>query len=362
MAERLIIYKDRPRRRPAVPMRILSGIQSSGKLHIGNYFGAIAQFLEMQSSGNECLIFIADLHALTTVRDADKLRELTRDVALDYLALGLDPTRDNVALFRQSDIPEVTELFWLLLAVTPMGLLERAHSYKDKIAKGISPDAGLFTYPVLMASDILVYDSDEVPVGRDQQQHLEMARDIAIKFNATFDPDYVKKLNEAKHTPGAPDVHGVLKLPRARIQESTAVILGVDGQKMSKSYGNTIDLFGEDKPTQKRIMSVKTDSTPVEAPKDPNATPVHALLKLFASPEEMAEIDKSFREGGKGYGHYKQRLAELFFERFGAARARRRELEKDPAKVDEVLAKGAERARERARAVLDRARRAAGIR
>ncbi len=340
-------------------MRVLSGIQSSGKLHLGNYFGAIAQFLELQNSGNECLIFIADLHALTTVRDADKLRELTRDVALDYLALGLDPTRDNVALFRQSDIAEVTELFWLLLAVTPMGLLERAHSYKDKIAKGIAPDAGLFTYPVLMASDILVYDSDEVPVGRDQQQHLEMARDIAIKFNQTFDPQYVARLNAAK---GGEDVHGVLKLPRARIQESTAVVLGIDGQKMSKSYGNTIDLFGDDKPTQKRIMSIKTDSTPVEAPKDPKSTPVHSLLKLFASPEEMAEIDKSFREGGKGYGHYKQRLAELFFERFGVARARRRELEKDPAKVDEVLAKGAERARERARVVLERARRAAGIR
>ena len=339
-------------------MRILSGIQSSGKLHIGNYFGAIAQFLEMQSSGNECLIFIADLHALTTVRDANKLRELTRDVALDYLALGLDPTREDVALFRQSDIPEVTELMWLLLSITPMAMLENAHSYKDKIAKGISPDAGLFTYPVLMAADILAYDSDEVPVGRDQQQHLEMARDIAVKFNQTFDPTYRDRLNAAK---GREDVHGILKLPRARIQESTAVVLGIDGQKMSKSYANTIDLFGEDKPTQKRIMSIKTDSTPVEAPKDTN-TPLHALLKLFASPEEMIEINKSFQEGGKGYGHYKQRLAELFFERFGAARAKRRELEKDPAAVDAVLAKGAERARDHARIVLDRARRAVGIR
>ena len=304
-------------------MRILSGIQSSGKIHLGNYFGAIAQFLELQQSGNECLIFIADLHALTTVRDADKLRELTRDVALDYLALGLDPTNPNVALFRQSDIHEVTELMWLL-----------------------------------MAADILAYDSDEVPVGKDQQQHLEIARDIAVKFNATFDPKYIAKLNEAK---GRQDVHGILKLPRARIQKATESIVGVDGEKMSKSYGNTIDLFGEDKPTQKRIMGIKTDSTPVEAPKDTSA-PIYQLLKLFASPDEMAEIDRSFREGGKGYGHYKQRLAELFFEKFGAAREKRRELEKDPKAVDDVLDKGVERARECARIVLDRARRAVGIR
>jgi len=340
-------------------MRVLSGIQSSGKVHLGNYFGAIPQFLELQNAeqGNECLIFIADLHALTTVRDANKLRELTRDVALDYLALGLDPSRENVALFRQSDIPEVTELMWLLMAVTPMAMLENAHSYKDKIAKGIAPDAGLFTYPVLMAADILAYDSDEVPVGRDQQQHLEMARDIAIKFNAAFDSKYIDRLNAAK----GHDVPGILKLPRARIQKETAVIVGIDGQKMSKSYGNTIDLFDEDKPTQKRIMSIKTDSTPVEAPKD-TSTPIHELLALFASPDEMAEIDRSFREGGKGYGHYKQQLAELFFAKFGAARTKRKELQKDPKVVDDVLAKGAERARERARLVLDRVRRAVGVR
>ena len=340
-------------------MRILSGIQSSGKIHLGNYFGAIAQFLELQASGDECLIFIADLHALTSVRDAQKLRELTRDVALDYLALGLDPERANVALFRQSDVPEVTELFWMLLAVTPMAMLENAHSYKDKIAKGIAPDAGLFTYPVLMAADILAYDSDEVPVGRDQQQHLEMARDIAVKFNQTFDPTYLDRLNAAK---GKDDVHGILRVPRARIQEATAVIVGVDGQKMSKSYGNTIDLFGEEKPTQKRIMAIKTDSTPVEAPKDPNATPVYALLRLFASPDEMKEIDRTFREGGKGYGHYKQRLAELFFERFGPAREKRRALAENPALVEGVLARGAERARARATPVLERVRRAVGVR
>ncbi len=322
-------------------MRVLSGIQSSGKVHLGNYFGAIAQFIELQNSNNDCLIFIADLHALTTVRDGDKLRELTRDVALDYLALGLDPSRANVALFRQSDIPEITELFWVLLAVTPMGLLERAVSYKDKIANGISPDAGLFTYPVLMAADILAYDSDEVPVGRDQQQHLEMTRDIATKLNLAFGDDLVK-------------------LPKARIQEATAVVPGVDAQKMSKSYGNTIDLFGDDASTKKRIMGIKTDSTPLEAPKDPNGNAVYALLKLFASPSEMSEIDRTFREGGKGYGHYKQQLAELFFARFGAAREKRRELEKDPALVESVLAEGARRARACAAPVLERVRRAVG--
>ncbi|HSQ62556.1 MAG TPA: tryptophan--tRNA ligase [Polyangiaceae bacterium] len=346
-------------------MRVLSGIQSSGKLHIGNYFGAIAQFLELQHQA-ECFIFIADLHALTTLRDGDKLRGLTRDVALDYLALGLDPSK--VALFRQSDIPEVTELLWILLSVTPMGLLERAVSYKDKLAHGISADAGLFTYPVLMAADILAYDSDEVPVGKDQIQHLEMARDIAIKLNAAFDPKYLHRLNEATaaaKAKGAAEhvsAPGLLKLPRARIQESRAVVPGLDGQKMSKSYGNTIDLFADDASTKKRIMSIKTDSTPVEAPKDPNATPVHALLKLFASVEEMAEIDRTFREGGKGYGHYKQRLAELFFEKFGEARKNRLELEKDPERVERVLRDGAERARAAAAPVMDRVRRAVGLR
>jgi tryptophanyl-tRNA synthetase len=323
-------------------MRVLSGIQSSGKVHLGNYFGAIAQFLELQRSGHELLIFIADLHALTSVRDADKLRELTRDVALDYLALGLDPENPKVSLFRQSDIPEVTELFWILLAVTPMGLLERAHSYKDKIAKGQSADAGLFTYPVLMAADILVYDSDQVPVGRDQQQHLEMARDIATKLNLAFGD-------------------GLLKLPQARIQDATAVIPGIDGQKMSKSYGNTIDLFGDEASTKKRIMSIKTDSTPVESPKDPSSTPIHSLIKLFASPDEMVEIDRTFREGGKGYGHYKQRIAELFFERFGEARETRRTLEKDTALVEKVLREGAARARAHARPVMARVRRAVGV-
>lgn len=317
-------------------MRILSGIQPSGKLHLGNYFGAIAQFLELQASGHECLIFIADLHALTTVRNGETLRAYSRDVALDYLALGLDPRK--VTLFRQSDIQEVTELFWYLTAITGMGLLERSHAYKDKTAKGLPADAGLFMYPVLMAADILAYDSDEVPVGRDQAQHLEMARDIAQRFNAAFGD--------------------VLKLPKARIQEATAVVVGTDGQKMSKSYDNTIDLFPEGQEDVRAIKGIETDSTPVGSPKDPYATPLHSLLKLLAPPAEMVEIDRTFLEGGMGYGDYKMRLIGLIGERFQPAREKRRNLK--PSYVEDVLLAGAIRARELAWPVLERVRKAVG--
>ena len=335
-------------------MRILSGVQSSGKLHLGNYFGAIKQFIDLQHQG-DAFYFIANLHALTTVRDGGRLRELTRDVALDFLALGLDPAK--ATLFRQSDVPEVTELFWVLSALTPMGLLERAHSFKDKTARGLAPDLGLFSYPVLMAADILIYGSDVVPVGRDQVQHLEMTRDIATKFNLAFvptwdpkDPDGVKN--------GVP---GILKLPRAMVQESAAVVPGLDGQKMSKSYGNAIDLFDEDKITQKRIMSIKSDSTPLEAPKDRDATPIYALLKLFAQPTDMTEIDRTFDEGGKGWGHYKQQLAELFFATFGEARKRRKELAGADALVEKILVEGAERARAAAAPIMSEVRRATGV-
>jgi len=334
-------------------MRILSGVQPSGKLHIGNYFGAIRQFIQLQDEG-ECLFFIANLHAMTTVHDAETLRGLTRDVVLDFVALGLDPARATI--FRQSDLPEVTELAWHLGVVAPMGLLERAHSYKDKVARGIAASVGLFTYPVLMAADILLYGADRVPVGKDQVQHLEITRDLAGKFNAAFvrgydpeDPDGVRG--------GTP---GVLRLPSAYVQEATAVVPGLDGRKMSKSYGNTIDLFGDDASLKKRIMSIPTDSTPVEAPKDPAATPVHALLKLFASAEEMAEIDESFARGGRGYGDYKKRLLALFHERFDAARARRKELERDASYVDDVLLDGAARARACAGPVIGAVRRATG--
>lgn len=334
-------------------MRILSGVQPSGKLHLGNYFGAIRQFIELQDQG-EALYFIANLHALTTVRDPAKMRELTRDVALDFLALGLDPKK--AVLFRQSDLPEVTELMWHLAVVTPLGLLERAHSYKDKVAKGISPDAGLFTYPLLMAADILIYGSDVVPVGKDQVQHLEMTRDMATKFNLAFVPGYDPKDPDGQKN----GIKPILKLPRALVQEDTAVVPGLDGQKMSKSYDNTIELFADDKPTRKKIMAIKTDSTPVEAPKDPNATPLRPLIALMAGKDELAEIDRTFREGGVGYGHYKQRLADLFFEHFGPARARRKELEKDAAHVDRVLAEGAERARSLAKPIMDEVRRVTG--
>ena len=334
-------------------MRILSGMQSSGKLHVGNYFGALRQFIELQHQG-EALYFIADLHALTTVRDAARARALSRDVALDFLALGLDPAR--ATLFRQSDVPEHTELFWYLLTVCPMGLLERAVSYKEKVARGISPDAGLFTYPVLQAADILLYHADVVPIGKDQLPHLDITRDLAIKFNLAFVPGYDPARPEGdKKGRGA----GVLKLPKAMVQESTAVVPGLDGQKMSKSYGNTIDLFGDDAALKKCIMGMKTDSAGVDDPKSREA-PLYQLLALFAPPAEMAEIDESFQKGGLGYGHYKQRLLALFHETFDDARRRRRELEARSGEVEDVLAEGAKRARAYAAPVIAAVRNAVG--
>ncbi len=337
-------------------MRILSGVQPSGSIHIGNYFGAIRQFLELQQDpDNETLFFIANYHALTSVRDPKRLRQLTLDVALTYLALGLDPKR--CVLFRQSDVPEIPELTWYLLAVTPMGLLERAVSYKDKLAHGLPADAGLFTYPVLQAADILLYGSDVVPVGKDQVQHLEIARDVAIKWNLAFVPGYDPSdpEGEAGHPPG------ILKLPRALVQESTAVVPGTDGQKMSKSYGNTIDLFADDKVLKKQIMGIVSDSTPLEAPKERDSTPIHALLRLFCSPAELAEHERTMAEGGRGWGHYKQDLLGLFHAAFDEARARRRELEKDLGFVEDVLRDGAERARAAAAPVISAVRDASGI-
>jgi tryptophanyl-tRNA synthetase len=334
-------------------VRVLSGVQPSGRIHIGNYFGAIRQFVELQRE-HETLVFIADLHALTTVRDGQKLRELSLDVALTYLALGLD----RAVLFRQSAIPEIPELYWYLMAVTPMGLLEKAVSYKDKVARGLPSDAGLFSYPVLQAADILLYGADLVPVGRDQVQHVEITRDIAVKLNLAFVPGY---------DPTDPDGRaghpaGLLRLPRALTQDATAVVPGTDGQKMSKSYGNTIDVFATDAQVKKQIMGIKSDSTPLEAPKPRDATPIHALLSLFAKPEDMAELDRSFDAGGRGWGHYKQDLLGLFHATFGAARARRAELERDLGHVESVLAKGAEEARRVAAPILDGVRRAVGTR
>jgi len=276
-------------------MRILSGVQSSGNLHLGNYYGAIRQFVELQHEG-ESLYFIADLHALTTVREPEQLRASVLETAVAFLSLGLDPSK--AILFRQSDIPEIPELYWILGTVVPKSHLERATSFKDKIARGMSADFGLFAYPVLMAADILLYGSDVVPVGRDQNQHVEFARDWATKFNVAYVPGYdpVDPEGRAGHPPG------ILKLPQARIQESTAVVPGIDGQKMSKSYGNAIELFASDAEIKKRIMSIKTDSTPVGAPKPTENSALYQLLKLLAPETEFVSIDRSWREGGTGYG------------------------------------------------------------
>ena len=318
-------------------MRILSGIQPSGTLHLGNYFGAMKQHIELQDE-HECFYFVANYHTLTTIQDPDRLRELTRDVALDYLAMGLDP--DKVNLFRQSDIPEVTELAWVLGTVTGKGLLDRATSYKDKLARGLRSSMGLYCYPLLMAADILIYRSDLVPVGKDQVQHIEMTQDMAGYFNNTFREVFVR--------------------PEPRLNEAP-VVPGLDGQKMSKSYNNTIELFGEPKPTRKKIMSIKTDSTPVEAPKDPQQCNLFALLKLLAPPTEAAEWERRYRAGGLGYGEAKQRLAELYEQTFGPRREQRAQWAARPDDVEDILRAGARRARTVAQEVMADVRDACGI-
>ena len=321
-------------------IRILSGVQPSGRLHLGNYFGAIKQHIALQEIPNaERFYFIADFHAMTTVKDAAKMREYVNGVALDYLALGLDPAKS--VFFRQSDVPEVTELAWLLSTVTGMGLLERAHSYKDKTAKGIEASVGLFYYPVLMAADILAYKSNQVPVGQDQVQHLEMTRDMAGYFNNTYKSP-------------------VFVLPDAKLS-STPKVPGTDGEKMSKSYGNTIDLQSNEKELKKVIMSVKTDSTPVEAPKNPETCNVYSLYSLFATEDEKAALAQRYRAGGMGYGDAKKALLEKVVAYFAPYRARRAELEKNPAEVEKVLREGAEKAQAVARATLDEAKRACGL-
>ena len=318
--------------------RVLSGVQPSGKLHLGNYFGAMSQHIDGQDEF-ESFIFIANYHALTTVQDAGRLRHLTLDVALDYLACGLDPAK--ACLFRQSDVPEVTELAWILSTVTGKGLLDRAVSYKDKIARGLTPSMGLYTYPILQAADILIYQSDLVPVGKDQVQHIEMTADMAGYFNNTFNTD-------------------VLKIPQPRLNEA-AVVPGVDGEKMSKSYGNTIDIFDTPSSARKRIMGIRTDSTPVEAPKNPETCNVFALLRLFASPEETAEWAARYRAGGMGYGDAKKRVSELFEGRFAPFRERRAQLAAYPEQVEDVLRDGGRRARDVAQQVMRGVREACGI-
>jgi tryptophanyl-tRNA synthetase len=320
-------------------MRVLSGIQPSGKLHLGNYFGMMKPALELQREG-EAFLFIANYHALTTVTDAAVLRAATMDVALDFLACGLDPARTT--FFRQSDVPEVTELTWLLSTVTPMGLLERCHSYKDKLAKGIAPSHALFAYPVLMAADILAYQSNVVPVGKDQKQHVEVARDIAIKFNLQFGPD-------------------IFTVPEPSIRDAVAVVPGIDGQKMSKSYNNHIEMFGDEKEAKARIMRIVTDSTPLEAPKDPAKCNVFALFKLLATPQEEQEMAERYRQGGYGYGAAKKALLAKMHDYFAPFRQKRKELRADMAYVESVLRQGAERARGEAQKTLRKARQAVGL-
>jgi len=319
-------------------MRILSGIQPSGTLHLGNYFGMMKPAIELQEKG-EAFYFIADLHALTSVQNAGALRANSHELAVDFLACGLDPARS--VFFRQSDVPSVAELAWILSTVTPMGLLERCHSFKDKTARGMAASHGLFAYPVLMAADILIYDSDLVPVGRDQKQHLEVTRDIAIKMNETYGE--------------------VFKLPEPSIREDTAIVPGLDGAKMSKSYGNTIEIFAPEKVLHKKIMGIKTDSTPVEAPKPVEGSSILGLYKLVASEADYRAMEADFLRGGVGYGDLKKRLFAGIWEYFAPQRARREEILADTGLVDRVLTEGAVKARATADVVMARVRKAVGL-
>lgn len=319
-------------------MRILSGIQPSGNLHLGNYFGMMKPVIEIQDQG-EAFIFIANYHALTSVSDPDLLRQNTLNVALDLMACGLDPER--AILFRQSDVPEVTELTWLLSVVTPMGLLERCHSYKDKIAKGLTPNHGLFSYPVLMAADILAYQSQLVPVGKDQKQHVEVTRDIAMKFNNQYG--------------------NVFTVPEPSIRDDVASVPGLDGQKMSKSYNNHIEIFGAENDTRSRIMRIVTDSKRLEDSKAPEACSVFALYRLFANEDERMEMEERYTKGGFGYGDAKKALFEIMWRYFEPFRVEREKLQKNLDYVQDVLVSGAERAKAEACRTLASARKAMGL-
>ena len=320
-------------------MRILSGIQPSGALHLGNYFGMMRPAIELQEKG-EAFYFIADYHSMTSLFDANERRKNTLDVALDFLACGLDPKKS--VFFKQSDVPEVTELSWLLTTLTPMGLLERATSYKDKIAKGIAPNHGLFAYPVLMAADILIYDSNVVPVGRDQKQHVEMTRDMAIKFNEQYGQTFV--------------------IPEPQIRDETALVPGTDGQKMSKSYGNTIEIFGDEKSLKKKIMGIQMDSrTPAEPKPDAEKNLAVQLLKLVAPANVGKEFEEKLRAGGLGYGDLKKALFENYWNYFADARTKRTELVTNVDYVNQVLADGARKARTLAQTILKRARKNCGL-
>ncbi|TSC57973.1 MAG: tryptophanyl-tRNA synthetase [Candidatus Peregrinibacteria bacterium Greene0416_19] len=319
-------------------MRVLSGMQPSGALHLGNYFGSMKPNLEMSAKADESFYFVADLHALTSLQNAETLRQYRRDIVLDYLAAGFDP--DRSIIFYQSDVPAHAELMWILSTVTPVGLLERAVSYKEKVEKGIAASAGLFTYPVLMAADILLYDANAVPVGKDQKQHLEMTRDIAIKFNNAYGDTFV--------------------VPEPMIREEVAVVPGTDGQKMSKSYGNTIPLFGDEKAIKKAIMGIVTDSRGPTEPKNPESNTIFQIHRLFLSQSEQKALADEYRHG-ISYGDAKKKLMEAYLYTFGAMRLKRAELEKKKGYVEEVMADGAAKARAVAGKTMDRVRKAVGL-
>lgn len=321
------------------PMRILTGLQPSGKLHVGNYFGAMEPAVRLQDQG-EAFYFIADYHAMTSSHNAVDLRENVRELAIDFLACGLDPAK--AVFFRQSAVPEVNELAWILSTICPMSLLAKCHSYKDKTSQGIAANHALFAYPVLMAADILLYDSNQVPVGKDQKQHLEVTRDLAVKLNDTYG-------------------EGTVVIPEPIIREETAIVIGLDGRKMSKSYHNTLPLFGEEKTLRKLIMKITTDSTPVEAPKPIENSIILALYRLFASEADYANMLADHQNGGVGYGDLKKRLADAYWEFFAPMRERRLAISQDPGHVEKILAEGAERARAEASKVLQRVRRAVGL-
>ncbi len=320
-------------------MRVLSGIQPTGPIHWGNYFGAIRQYIALQDN-EQAFYFIANLHALTTVREPEKLRQWTLDAAIDLLALGLDPSK--ATLFVQSDVPEISELCWLLMTGTPMGLLERCHAYKDKKAKGLAADAGLFTYPVLQAADILGYDSDTVPVGEDQVQHIEVCRDLAGSFNHHFGNVFV--------------------MPKAYVLETSARVPGTDGEKMSKSYNNTLAVFEDAKAQRKQIMRIVTDSRPMEQPKEPAGDVLYDLYTLVAGESDCEAMAALYRRGGFGYGEVKKALADAAEKFFAEPRARRADLVANPARIREILGDGAAKARKKAAEVLSRAEDASGIR
>lgn len=318
---------------------ILSGITPSGRLHIGNYFGAMQQHIELQNQG-DAFFFIANYHAMTSRHDGKQMHRHTLDIALDYFALGLDPQK--CTFFAQSDVPQVTELAWMLGTVCPVSLMEKAVSYKDKVAQGLSANIGLFTYPVLQAADILIYHSDIVPVGADQKQHIEITRDLAVKFNNAYNAE-------------------LLRLPEERIIESVATVPGTDGRKMSKSYDNTIGIFDEGAELKKKVMSILTDSKALEEPKDPNTCNVFALIKLFATKETTKEIADKYKQGGYGYGHAKKELLSLIEGYFSEARQRRKDLANNEDEVHRLLKIGGEKARERAESVMEPIRKATGI-